>query len=70
MADNSFPMLNYYLSLPVKFASVVQNEQNREISHLRNMLVLTRRFNQTEVTQEIDSRLRKLINRLSDNSES
>ncbi|MGC9356025.1 MAG: hypothetical protein ACP5D9_19415, partial [Mariniphaga sp.] len=65
LADNSFAMLDYYLSLPLRFAPVVQGEQDREISHIRNMLVLSRRFNQTELHQEIDSRLQKLIERLS-----
>jgi MFS family permease len=70
MADNSFAMLDYYLSLPMKFVPVVQNEQDREMSHLRNLLVLTRRFNQTELTREIDSRLQALIERLSAESKS
>jgi len=70
MADNSFAMLDYYLSLPMKFVPVVQDQQNREISHLRNMLVLTRRYNQTELTEEIDSRLQTLIDRLSGESNS
>ena len=70
MAENSFAMLDYYLSLPMQFAPVVQGEQDREISHIRNMMVLTRRFNQTELHQEIDSRLQELIDRLTAESES
>jgi len=70
MADNSFAMLDYYLSLPLKFVPVVQDEQNRQISQIRNLLVLTRRFNQTELNQEIDTRLQKLIERLSAESAS
>ena len=66
MVDNSFAMLNYYFSLPGRFASVVEDEQNREISHIRNLLVLARQHNQTELAGEIDNRLEALINRLSE----
>ena len=70
MVDNSFAMLNYYLSLPGRFAQAVEDEQNRQISHLRNMLTVTRRYNQNELNQEIDNRLKKLIDRLSGKSSS
>jgi hypothetical protein len=65
IADNSFQMLEYYIALPGRFARVVQEEQTREISLLRNILVLSKRYNQTELNEEVDSRLQELIDRLS-----
>ncbi len=64
MADNSFALLDYYLSLPERFARVIANQQEREISHLRNLLVIAKKNNQSAVHQEIDDRLKKLIDRL------
>ena len=65
LAKNSFEMLDYYLSLPERLAKVIQNEQNREMSHLRNMVIITQRYNQPELHKEIDDKLQELINRLS-----
>ena len=65
LAKNSFEMLDYYLSLPDRFAQAVKNEHNREISHLRNMVIVTQRYNQPELNKEIDDKLQELINRLS-----
>ena len=70
MASNSFELLNYYVSLPSGFARIVQEELDREISILQNLLVLTRRYSQNELTQEIDSVLQELISRLSGESDS
>ncbi len=64
MADNSFGRLLYFLSLPENFAHAVQDEQNREMSFLQNMIILTRRYKQTEVNKEIDDRLKALIDKL------
>ena len=64
LAKNSFEMLDYYISLPEKFARTIQSEQSREISHLQNMVILTRRYNQTELNKEIDDKLKELIARL------
>ena len=64
MASNSFAMLEYYTSLPARFASAVNDEQSREMSLLQNMLVLTRRYQQTEMNKEIDERLQQLIAKL------
>jgi hypothetical protein len=64
LAKNSFEMLNYYLSLPNNFAGAIKNEQSREMSHLQNLLVLSKRYEQQELTTEIDSKLKKLIDQL------
>ncbi|MBT3383590.1 MAG: DUF2723 domain-containing protein [Prolixibacteraceae bacterium] len=65
MAKNSFEMLDYYLSLPQRFARIIQNEQNREMSHLRNMIIITQRYQQPGLNKEIDDKLKVLIDRLS-----
>ena len=59
-------MLDYYLTLPHNFSRVVQEELEREMNILQNLLILTRRYKQTELTEEIDLRLQELISRLSD----
>jgi len=64
MADNSFEMLEYYISLPARLANSIQAEQNREMSHLQNLLIVTRRYEQTELNKQIDDRLERLISRL------
>jgi hypothetical protein len=66
MADNSFAMLNYYLTLPEHFARAVQQEQEDEMKQIQNLLVLTRRYNLAELNKEIDGRLQTLIDRLSE----
>jgi predicted ATPase len=65
MAENSFQMLNYYFSLPGHFAHAVQEEQEREMAHLQNLLVLTRRYNLQDLNSEIDGRLQQMIQELS-----
>ena len=60
-----FEMLDYYLSLPQRFARIIQNEQNREMSHLRNMIIITQRYQQPGLNKEIDDKLKVLIDRLS-----
>jgi len=64
MAKNSFELLDYYISLPGKFAGVSQNEQKREMSYLKNMIIITRQYQQTELNKEIDDKLKELIARL------
>ena len=64
MAKNSFALLEYYISLPGKYSSAIQNEQKREMSHLHNMIITTRQYNQTELNKEIDDKLKVLITRL------
>ena len=68
MAMNSLAMLNYYITLPEYFAPFVQEEQEREMGQLQNLMVLTRRYGLEDLNKEIDGRLQKLINRLSDES--
>jgi len=65
MANNSFALLDYYLSLPERFAVVVEDLQERELAHIQNMLTLSRKYNQKDLYSEIDGRLKDLIGRLS-----
>ncbi|WP_372949507.1 protein O-mannosyl-transferase family [Mariniphaga sp.] len=66
MAENGFAMLNYYFSLPEHFARAVQEEQEREMGNIQNLLVLTRPYNLQDLNSEIDGRLQQMISRLSD----
>ncbi|MFW5831473.1 MAG: hypothetical protein ACOCVA_04430, partial [Prolixibacteraceae bacterium] len=70
LADNSLAMLEYYISLPGPFAVASQEQQNREMNLIQNLLVLTRRHGQTDLNKEIDDRLKELINRLSSEMDS
>ncbi|MGC9354560.1 MAG: hypothetical protein ACP5D9_12020, partial [Mariniphaga sp.] len=65
MAENSFQMLDYYFSLPENFARAVQEEQEREMGNIQNLLVLTRRYNLQDLNSEIDGRLQQMIQELS-----
>jgi hypothetical protein len=65
MAENGFAMLNYYFSLPENFARAVQEEQEREMGNIQNLLVLTRRYNLQDLNSEIDGRLQQMIQKLS-----
>ncbi|MCY1720329.1 DUF2723 domain-containing protein [Prolixibacteraceae bacterium Z1-6] len=65
MANNSFDLLDYYTSLPEEFAIVNENEQNREMSHLRNLVIITRNYKQEELNNELDEKLQALIQKLS-----
>ncbi|NQU52672.1 MAG: DUF2723 domain-containing protein [Bacteroidetes bacterium] len=64
LAKNSFDMLEYYISLPTNLANSVKGEQNREMSHLQNLLILTRRYEQPDLNKEIDDKLKDLVARL------
>ena len=64
MARNSFEMLEYYFSLPENFMNASQVEQQREMSNLQNLLIVTRQNNQQELNKEIDDRLNSLISML------
>lgn len=64
LAKNSFDMLEYYISLPTNLANSVKGEQNRQMSHLQNILIVTRRYNQLDLNKEIDDRLKDLVARL------
>lgn len=64
MAKNSIELIAYYAALPERFAKSVENEQNRQISSLRNLVILTRNYKQDELNKEIDSQLQALIQQL------
>ncbi|WP_346858781.1 DUF2723 domain-containing protein [uncultured Draconibacterium sp.] len=65
MAENCYGLLDYYTSLPDEFAATVNSEKNRQISHLRNMVILTQNFKQEELNKELDDKLQALINSVS-----
>ena len=65
MAKNSLDVINYYVSLPGEFAPGVEDDQNRQIANLRNLVIITKNFKQDELTKEIDSQLQDLISKLS-----
>lgn len=64
LAKNSFEMIEYYISLPEKFAESIKSKQSREMSLIQNTLVLSKRYKQEELTTEIDNKLKDLIARL------
>jgi hypothetical protein len=66
MAKNTFDLLNYYTSLPADFATLMENEQNRQMSHLQNMIIITRGYKQEELNTELDTQLKTLIAKLSE----
>ena len=63
MAKNSFDMLEYYFSLPDDMANAIKQNQNREMSHIQNLLIITKRNGQNEINKEIDDKLKELIAR-------
>jgi hypothetical protein len=65
MAKNSFDLLNYYTSLPENFAASINAEQNRQMAHLQNMIIITRNYKQEELNKELDDELQALIQKLS-----
>ena len=65
LAKNSFGLLEYYTTLPENFVSSVEGEQNREMSHLRNMLIITNNYKQQELNKELDVQLQALMKKLS-----
>ncbi len=70
IASNSFEKLDYYLYLPPNFAQALENEQDMEMNILQNLMVLTRKYNQPILTEEIDIRLQELISLLSGETDS
>ena len=63
-------MLEYYFGLPDRFASAVEAEQNRNMSMINNLVILTNRYKQKELNEEINNRLDELINGLEQNLDS
>ena len=43
LCDNSFALLEYYLSLPSNFVNAIDEDQNREMALLQNMELIRRR---------------------------
>ncbi len=64
LCDNAFALLEYYLSLPTRFVGAIEDDQNRQMALLQNMLILTQKYKQQELYNEIDSRLQKVITNL------
>jgi len=65
MAKNSLDLINYYVSLPEDLAAQVEEDQSRQITNLRNLVIITRNYQQDELTKEIDGELQELIKKLS-----
>ncbi len=61
LAQNSFEMLEYYISLPDRFAAAIDEEQSREMSLINNLAILTNRYKQYELNKEINNKLDELI---------
>ncbi len=61
VSENSFQWLNYYLSLPENLAATIQANQNNEILIIQNMLVLAKRYNQEDLYNNLDTRLKRFI---------
>lgn len=64
MAHNGLAMINYYTSLPNEFAASIQNEQSRQITNFRNLVIITRSYQQEELNKELDEQLQALIQKL------
>jgi hypothetical protein len=61
VAQNSFEMIDYYISLPDRFAAAIEEDQNREMSLINNLVIITDRYKQGELNKEINSKLDALI---------
>jgi hypothetical protein len=61
LAKNCFDMLQYQLGLPDRFASAVEEEQNRNMSLINNLVILTNRYKQEELHTELNTKLDELI---------
>jgi hypothetical protein len=61
LAQNSFEMLEYYTSLPVRLAPAIEEDQNREISLINNLVIVTSRYKQDVLHKELNDKLDGLI---------
>jgi tetratricopeptide (TPR) repeat protein len=61
LSKNSFDMLEYYFSLPDRFAVGIEEEQNREMSLINNLVILTNRYEQETLNKEINTKLDEII---------
>ncbi len=64
LSKNSFKMLEYYITLPDRFAAAVEDEQNREMSLINNLVILTAKYKQENLNKELNGKLDELIKRL------
>jgi hypothetical protein len=64
LTKNSFEIIEYYTSLPARFALATDDDQNNQISLINNMKMVADRYNQSELSKEIDDRLNQLISKL------
>jgi cobalamin biosynthesis Mg chelatase CobN len=70
LADNGFAMLSYYTSLPAGFVYMIEEDQNNQISLVQNMKIIAAKYNQQEISKEIDDKLNALIDKLENASKS
>ncbi|TNF40766.1 MAG: hypothetical protein EP310_08350 [Bacteroidetes bacterium] len=70
LSKNSFGMLEYYFSLPDRLAVAVEEEQNREMSLINNLVILTKRYEQEALNKEINNRLDEIIKGLENKMDS
>ena len=68
LAKNFLENVEYYTEVPEKFAKAVNADMNRDLSALRNLVVLTQRNKQEELSKELDAQLNDLIRKLSKKS--
>jgi hypothetical protein len=61
LSKNSFDMLEYYFSLPDRFAVAIEEDQNREMSLINNLVILTNRYKQEAINKEINNKLDETI---------
>jgi hypothetical protein len=61
LAQNSFEMLDYYTSLPDRFVAGIEEEQNREMSLINNLVIVTSRYKQDVLHKELNDKLDALI---------
>ncbi len=61
VAENSLQKLSYYIQLPERFAAAVQEEQTREMAAVQNILMIADRYDQEELKNEVDGKLKELI---------
>jgi len=64
LAQNSFEMIDYHISLPDRFAAAIEEDQNRELSLINNLVIITNRYKQDALNKEIDGKLNTLIKNL------
>ncbi len=68
LAKNFLENVEYYTEVPEKFAKAVNGDMNRDLSALRNLVLLTKRNKQEELSKELDGQLNDLIRKLSKKS--